>query len=207
MFINSGSQWSCHRSYISKQRLYNKQNRLHFFRQVRSQKFSIWSQGSWGDVSVPAGQWLVRCSVRSARHSKSCWQLSQVKMDSSSRSSSPTRSSWLVTLCSPSSPPARSFPSESRSGTAASAPKHTITKQKIQNASALPRVSFGVRIIWQKKELNRMQWSSWFSTSFRDNWNGDNSKNKSLLEKILKYLDLKEVFLLKVFPVFDNKLG
>lgn len=74
-------------------------------------------------MCVPAGQWLVRCSVRSARHSKSCWQLSQVKMDSSSRSSSPARSSWLVTLCSPSSPPARSFPSESRSGTAASASK------------------------------------------------------------------------------------
>ncbi len=76
----------------------------------------------------PAGQWLVRCSVRSARQSKSCWQLSQVKMESSSKSSSPTLSSWLVTLCSPSSPAARlSFLSESRSDTAASMYIHTHT--------------------------------------------------------------------------------
>lgn len=68
---------------------------------------------------LPAGQWLVRWSVSSARHSKSCWQLSQVKMDSSSRSSSPMRSSWLVTLWSPSSRAARcSFLSASRSATA-----------------------------------------------------------------------------------------
>lgn len=41
----------------------------------------------------PAGQWLVLWSVSSARQSKSCWQLSHVKMGSSSRSSSWSRSS------------------------------------------------------------------------------------------------------------------
>lgn len=82
-------------------------------------------------IHKPAGQWLVRCSVRSARHSKSCWQLSQVKMESSSKSSSPTLSSWLVTLCSPSSPVTRlSFLSESRSDTAASMYIHTWTVER-----------------------------------------------------------------------------
>lgn len=54
-------------------------------------------------IVLPAGQWLVLCSVSSAKQSKSCWQLSHVKMDSSSRSSSWSRSSRSsCSSCSPS---------------------------------------------------------------------------------------------------------